>query len=89
MIFGYPVKQANEYGLMELREISIAGPPDLLRDLARFFSEMAEFMEQGGFEDCSHRHIGSVVLDWNKRFPNLEIVVAPPLATDASRQGVQ
>lgn len=75
MIYGYACKKVNEYGLLEMREITIAASADVLREMAHFLGEMAEIMEAGGFSRCSHRHIGSVIKDWDERFPGKDFIV--------------
>lgn len=78
MIYGYPAKEVNEFGLLEIREISISAPPAVLREMSRFLADMADVMEAGGFDACSHRHIQSVIRDWDRRFPGKDIVVTAP-----------
>jgi hypothetical protein len=82
MIYGYGIKQVDQCGLLEMREITLAASPEVLRDVARFLSDMADLMESGAFANCSHRHIGSVILDWEKRFPGKDVIVMPPATVD-------
>ena len=83
MVYGYSAKETNEYGLLEMKEITFSAPPPVLRDISRFLAEAASLMEAGAFEACSHRHIQSVITDWDRRFPGKNIVV---LAPDDSEQ---
>ena len=36
MLYGYAVKELNEEGLLELREVRFAASPEVLREIARF-----------------------------------------------------
>jgi len=60
MIYGYDSRTINEYGLKQLKEISIAVSPDVLRALAEFLSHAADELEQA--ESGSwHRHVPSAL----------------------------
>ncbi len=78
MIYGYAMKKLGEDGLLEMKEITFEASADTLREIALFLTEMARFMERGGFVNCSHRHIGNTIANWDKRFPHKDIVVIPP-----------
>lgn len=78
MLYGYSNKTLNEYGLLDMREVTIAADSNVLREIARFLNEMAEAMDEGELARCSHRHIDSVVEDWRDRFPGRDIIVMPP-----------
>jgi hypothetical protein len=78
MIYGYGSKEINEYGLLEMKEITFSAPPSVLRQIAQFLEDTARQMEEGAFAKTSHRHIGSVIVGWDKRFPNKDIIVMPP-----------
>lgn len=80
MLYGYKLAEANEYGLLELKDISFATDSDTLRDLGRFFMQMADAMDDGEFERCSHRHIGSVIDGWSKTHDK-DVIVMPPIGT--------
>lgn len=85
MIYGYPAKEVNEYGLLEMKEITFSASPVVLREIARFLAVSADLMDAGDFETCSHQHIQSVIPDWDRRFPESDIVVVPedvPLAVE-------
>jgi hypothetical protein len=78
MIYGYSAREVNEYGLLEMKEITISALPAVLRDISKFLADAADLMEIGGFEACSHRHIQSAIPDWDHRFPDTDIVVIAP-----------
>lgn len=75
MIFGYPKKQINEFGLLEMKEITFSSSPDELKQIARFLAEMAELMEESDFENCSHRHIQNTIPEWSEDL--VDIIVMP------------
>ena len=77
MIYGYAAKKVDEYGLLEMKEVTIEASAQVLREMAQFLAEMADLMDAGGFSRCSHRHIGSVIKDWDKRFPGKDLIVMP------------
>ena len=56
MIYGYDSRTVNEYGLKQLREISIAVSPNDLRGLAEFLRDAADELE-GATSDHWHRHM--------------------------------
>lgn len=56
MIYGYDSRTVNEYGLKQLREISLAVSPDGLRELAAFLQDSAEELA-GATSDHWHRHM--------------------------------
>jgi hypothetical protein len=78
MIYGYSISEVNEYGLLEMREVTFMASPAVLRKIAGFLSSMAIEMEQGSFEKCSHMHIGAFHHEWNKQHPDKDIIVMPP-----------
>lgn len=80
MIYGYGSKKINEYGLLEMKEITFSAPSNVLRQIAQFLEDMARQMEEGAFAKTSHMHIGSVIAGWDKRFPDKDIIVMPPSA---------
>ena len=82
MIYGYAARELDENGLLEMKEVTFAASADVLREVADFLTEMADLMEVGGFSECSHRHIGSVVKDWDDRFPGKDVIVMPPTEPD-------
>jgi len=56
MIYGYGRKTINDYGLLELEEVSIALPPEKLRDLAKFLQTAADRLSSGSLAKGSHMH---------------------------------
>ena len=78
MIYGYALREVNEFGLIELRELTFSASPTVLRDIAAFLTEAANLMESGHFRNCSHRHIESAIPGWDITFPEKDIVVTPP-----------
>lgn len=80
-IYGYPEKKINEYGLLKMKEITFSVSPSILRDISKFFEETAALMEAGNFETCSHRHIQNIITDWDRRFPDSDIIIIPPEET--------
>jgi hypothetical protein len=80
MIYGYKLKEINEIGLLEMKEITFLAPSDVLREIARFLEDMAHQIDEGTLLS-SHRHIGSVIVGWDKRFPDKDIIVIPPAAS--------
>jgi hypothetical protein len=46
VIYGYDTRTVNEYGLKEMREVTIAATPELLRTLASYIREAAEQLEK-------------------------------------------
>ncbi len=56
MIYGYDSHTVNEYGLKQMREISLALSADDLRQLADFLQNSADELE-GAAPEHWHRHI--------------------------------
>lgn len=83
MLYGYSSRTVNEeYGLLEMREITFDASPTNLRKIARFLEKMADVIETGQAKS-SHAHINSVIDSWDREHPNKGIVVilrrsAPP-----------
>lgn len=77
MIYGYPEKVVNEqYGLLQMREISFAMNAAQLRLVATFFVRVAEELESGG--TFLHRHIEEIVPEWRSTQPSADLVAIPP-----------
>lgn len=55
MIYGYESRTINEYGLKQMREISVAASPNALRELAQYFIECADELESAASAHW-HRH---------------------------------
>lgn len=85
MIYGYPSKELNEYGLVELKEVTFSASPKVLRQIGEFILDMANLMEKGEFT-TSHYHIETFVQGWNKRFPNKDVIVTRPESEDNGQQ---
>jgi hypothetical protein len=56
MVYGYDCRTINEYGLKQLREISLAVSPNDLRSLAEFLKDTANELEQATSGHW-HRHV--------------------------------
>ncbi len=78
MIYGYSEKQLNEYGLLEMKEITFSTSPEALRKIAFFLNEMANLMDDEGFGKISHRHIQNTISDWDSFYPGKDIIVMSP-----------
>jgi len=78
MIYGYKLKKINKFGLLEMKEITFAAPPNVLREIAHFLESMADQMEKEHFR-TTHRHIGQFFLDWDTRFPNKDVIGSLPI----------
>jgi hypothetical protein len=55
MIYGYDSRAINEYGLKQMREISLMASADSLRSLARFLTDCADELETATSTHW-HRH---------------------------------
>ena len=74
MIFGYSEKIVNEeYGLLQMREVSFAMKPDQLRLVATFLLRAAEQLESG--PTFLHRHIDELVPEWRATNPQTDLIV--------------
>jgi hypothetical protein len=78
MIYGYSRAAVNEYGLLEMNEVTFAMDPGRLRVVGQFLIDMADEMEKGTFEKCSHRHLTSTHPDWDKLQRVADVIVSPP-----------
>jgi hypothetical protein len=77
MIYGHGTKTGEEFDLLEMKDVSLVAPPDVLREIAFFLNKMAEEIEAGDFAN-THRHIGNTIANWNGRFPDKDIIVCHP-----------
>lgn len=78
MIYGYSNRAVNEYGLQELREVTLSMTPAQLRMVADFLVEMASQMEAGKLQGVNaHRHLTSMKPEWIREHPSADIVVSP------------
>lgn len=60
MVCGYGIRSMNDFGEQQLREVSIAASPTVLRELAQFLLRVADELEAPGSPQRSsqwHRHI--------------------------------
>jgi hypothetical protein len=74
MIYGYSEKVVNEeYGLLQMREVSFAMSPGQLRLVATFLLRAAEQLESG--KTFLHRHIDELVPEWRATTPQTDLVV--------------
>jgi hypothetical protein len=87
MIFGYSRRKVNNYGLHELKEVTLAMGPAELRLLGRFLLDMADQMEAGAFDACSHRHLTSAHPAWSELHPSADVIVMPPEDGSAGGRG--
>jgi hypothetical protein len=55
MIFGYASSIVGEHGLLQMKELTIAVRPEVLRQIARFLDETASELENAASESW-HRH---------------------------------
>jgi len=74
MLYGYSSRTVNEYGLLEMREISFDASPSDLRKIANFLEKMADVIDTGQAMS-SHAHINNVIDSWDREHPNKDIVV--------------
>lgn len=78
MIYGYPRAIVNpEYGLQEMREVSLEFGPNALRRIARFLQVAADRIESGEWR-TGHLHIDSLDTNWSIDFPECDLVVLHP-----------
>ena len=77
-IFGYQRAIANEeYGLLELREISFDLNPDDLKRLARFLEHYAAEIESGEWRS-SHVHLSAFDPSWRVGHPDDDVIILNP-----------
>jgi len=77
-MYGYSTGVAlDQYGLMELREVTFAASPEVLRQISRFLELAADKMERGEFDE-GREHIDRVLPAWSSLFPSKSIVVSHP-----------
>ena len=61
MIYGYDIRTLNEYGLKQMREISITASPDALRQMSEFLAEAARELEDSAASSHWHKHVPSTL----------------------------
>lgn len=57
MIYGYVSRTLNEYGLKQMREVTISASPNDLREVAAFLSEVADELDSHAVSVQFHRHL--------------------------------
>ena len=72
-IFGYQSKQANDDGLLEMKEVTFQGTSEQFRLVADFLRCSADYIEANPGE-FDHDHISFNNPSWNDDYP--EVVVA-------------
>lgn len=78
-LFAYPTgAQLNEYGLVELKEVSLSADTDTIRAIAKFLSDAADEMEKlGGDYDHVHMHMHMHMQDrspaWRESWPDIVV----------------
>jgi hypothetical protein len=82
-IFGYTKRQVNDFGLMELTEVSFDLSANDLRTIAGFMLECADELESGSFR-TSHRHLSVFARQWSKDHPSVDVIVNMPSNETAS-----
>jgi hypothetical protein len=78
MIYGYSHRVLNDYGLLEMKEVTFALDAQRLRVVGQFLLDMAREMESGSFDKHSHRHLTTTNPGWNKESPIADVIVARP-----------
>jgi len=72
-VFGYKNEVVNEYGLLEMSEITIQASPNTLRAIAKLLNESADLIEKNP-EDFDHFHLQDDWKEWKEEYP--DIIVA-------------
>src|SRR4051794_20882944 len=83
-ICGYSKRVANEHGLHEMSEVSLAVPLADLRRIASFLNDCADRAESGEWRS-SHRHLTEYDRDWDANHPDCDVIVIHP-APDPPKQ---
>jgi hypothetical protein len=77
-IYGYASKVVDEeYGLLELREISLEFSPEGLRSVARFLDHYADRLESGKWRG-GHIHLIEFDPDWRADHPGADVIIINP-----------
>ena len=77
-IYGYKRTVVNEeFGLLELREITLDFKAADLRRLACFLEHYADEIESGCWRS-SHAHLTAFDREWKHDHPNIDVVIANP-----------
>ena len=77
MIYGYDSKTLDEYGLKQMKEVSLGCSPSTVRELAKFLFEAADELEQAESihwhkhaPERLQRQIGCDVIVINSKYKN-------------------
>lgn len=74
-VYAYPASgPLNEYGLLELKEVSFSADANTIREIARFLNEAANEIERT--DTCDHVHMQDRSKSWKEDWPDL-IVCKP------------
>ncbi len=81
MVYGYSNGTVNEFGLHELREVTLVMTPSQLRQVADFLLEMAKQMEAGVLRgEHAHCHLTTMNPAWKEEHPSADLIVVPARA---------
>jgi hypothetical protein len=72
MTYGYNRRVLNEFGLKQMKEVTVAARPEALRELAMFLVDAARQLETESTSDSWHRHCDSSL----KRSLGCDFIVA-------------
>lgn len=78
MIYGYARKTVNEYGLLELGEVTLMMEPAQIRTVGRFLLDIAMQMEAASRTQGWHRHLSSWTPDWSSEKGQPDVIVTFP-----------
>lgn len=74
--FAYPAgEQLNEYGLVELNELSFSADAQTIRAIAKFLSDAADEMDKLG-EKYDHMHMQDRSSFWKESWPDIVVCKA-------------
>ncbi|MBA3316303.1 MAG: hypothetical protein M3552_12670 [Planctomycetota bacterium] len=74
MIYGYGGKSLNEYGLTEMREVSLSATPIQLRQIATHLLDAADELDRQTVSAHWHRHLPKQVCE----SLGCDVIVASP-----------
>lgn len=71
--YAYPVGEPlNEYGLLELNEVSLSADSKTVRAIARFLMDAADEMDRMG-ENYDHVHMQDTSAAWKEEWPDIVV----------------
>jgi hypothetical protein len=79
MIYGYPQKTENEYGLVSLKEVSLQANSANLRELANFLLQVADETDSRSISRHWHRHCDAKLA----RAIGCDFIVSAPTSANA------